>query len=189
MSEIRKSARFDGYVMLALGAILIWIGGIFDNTPDWAHHRLLVANSSTGSGFEKTVILMLQHRKAGSLGFVINRPVKDKPGHFTGGPMENDKIYALHSTDVVLPDSMLMKDIDTAVLQGDEAVKKLEQAEKKPKWWIIVHGYSGWGKRQLNSELTFGGWNVVAYDKKLVRETKPEDMWAAASRLPTIELK
>jgi len=188
MSEIRKSAKFDGYVLLVLGALLIWIGGHFDNTPNWAHHRLLVSTADTkGSVFENTVILMLQHRKHGSFGLIVNKTSKDG-SHFVGGPMEQSKIYALHSTDVILPDSMVMKDIQTAVLEGDAAIEKLKAADPKPKWYIIVRGYSGWGKRQLNRELSSKTWLVVDYDDKLVRETKPELMWEEANKKPPLQI-
>jgi len=140
-----------------------------------------------GSVFDKTVILMLQHRKQGSVGLIVNKPAKDGT-HFIGGPVETYRIYALHSLDVILPDSMIMKDIQTAVLEGDAAIEKLKKADPKPKWYIIVKGYSGWGKRQLNSELAAGTWNVVNYDEKLVRETKPDAMWDAANKLPVLKL-
>lgn len=187
MAATRKYAKYDGYVLLALGALLIWIGGIFDNTPNWAHHKLLVSSPATaGSFFEKTVILMLQHRKEGSFGLVVNRP--DKSGEFyIGGPMQQEKIYALHSTDVIFPDSMVMQDIDTAVLQS-EGVEELKNAAKKPEWYIILHGYAGWGKRQLNLELAYGGWRVVEADKKLLRATPPEKMWDAATAAPALQL-
>ncbi len=186
MSELRKSAKFDGYVMLALAALLIWIGGQFDNTPNWAHHRIIVSTTDTkGTVFDKSVILMLQHRKHGSFGLIINQPAKDG-SYYIGGPMEQDKIYALHSTDVIFPDSMVMKDIETGVLEGEEAVAKLKAAEPKPKWYAIIKGYAGWGKRQLTNEITYGTWHVVDYDAKLVRETKPELMWETANKMQVL---
>ena len=95
-----------------------YIGGIFDNMPNWAHHQLLVSTPDTkGSVFDQTVILMLQHRKSGSFGLIVNKP--DKSGDFyIGGPMQPEKIYALHSTDVTFPSSVVMKDIQTAVLDA-----------------------------------------------------------------------
>jgi len=187
VSEIRKSAKFDGYVMLALAVLLIWIGGQFDNTHNWGHHRLVVSTADTkGTVFDKSVILMLQHRKHSSFGLIVNQPAKEG-GYYIGGPMEQHKIYALHSTDVVFPGSAILKDIETGVLEGEEAVAKLKSAEPKPKWYIIIKGYCGWGKRQLTNELAYGTWHVVNYDEKLVRETKPELMWDAANKLPGLE--
>ncbi|MDF3023580.1 MAG: hypothetical protein K0R10_941 [Alphaproteobacteria bacterium] len=178
----KREGKYDTYFMFAGAAFLMWLGGHLDNTPAVAHHQLLVSSAQvTEAPLKDSVILVLQHRKAGSLGLVINKPAKEGDT-FIGGPMEPEKVYALHSTEVLTPDSLVMKDIDTALVEGQPAIDKLIAA--KPKWVRVIHGYTGWGKRQLNDELKAATWQIVLYDEDFVRNTPPADMWAKAQKMP-----
>lgn len=177
----------SAFIMLAAAALLMWMGEFFDNPPRIAQNRLLVAMpDARDARFDKTVILVLMHEKAESFGLVLNKPA---PGgeYYFGGPMERDKkIYALHSPDVKMKETIVIKGLNLGIVEGQAAVDKLKSEKVRPKWHIVVKGYSGWGKRQLNSELDRGDWKVVAFSEKLVEQTKPEQMWEKALAQPAV---
>lgn len=178
----KREGKYDSYLMFAAAAFLMWLGGHFNNAPAAAHHQLLVSTAKmTQENLKDTVILVLQHRKAGAMGLVLNKPAA-KGDTFVGGPMEPEKVYALHSTEVLTPESVVMKDIDTALVEGQPAIDKLIAA--KPKWVKVIKGYTGWGKNQLSEELKSASWQIVLYDENFVRTTPAADMWAKAQKMP-----
>lgn len=178
----KREGKYDTYLMFAGAAILMWLGGHFNNAPDVANHQLLVSSAQvTEAPLKDTVILVLHHRKSGALGLILNKP-SASGDTFIGGPMEPEKVYALHSTEVLTPKSIVMKDIDTALVEGQPAIDKLIAA--KPKWVKVIKGYTGWGKRQLNEELKAATWQIVLYDEDFVRNTPPAEMWTKAQKMP-----
>lgn len=190
MAESGIKSYASAFMMLAAAALLMWLGDFFDNPPNIAHHQLLVAApDARDARFENAVILVLLQQKEGSFGFVVNQPAPGG-GYYFGGPMERDKkIYALHSMDVRLKDTILIKGLNLGIVEGQEAVDRLMNEKKKPGWYIVLKGYSGWGKRQLTSELDRGDWKVVAFSEKLVERTRPERMWEAALGQPEIKIQ
>jgi putative transcriptional regulator len=173
--------------MLAAAALLLFAAERFDAPPNLAHHRLLVASPEMkDERFRETVILMLRQSKPGSIGLVLNKPAADSD-YFIGGPMEpENRIFVLHTLDQALPGTLEINDLGLGLLEGEAAVQALQQAERKPRWHIVVKGYAGWGKRQLTRELDGGGWRVIAYDEKLITRTPPEKMWENAMQLPVL---
>ncbi|HYD18358.1 MAG TPA: YqgE/AlgH family protein [Patescibacteria group bacterium] len=182
----KREGKYDSYLMFAGAAFLMWLGGQFDNAPAIAHHQLLLSSPKiTEAPLKDSVVLVLQHRKSDAMGLILNRPAGDGD-HFIGGPMETDKkVYALHSLEMQLPDSLIMKDVGLGIVEGQASVDKLVAA--KPKWYRVIKGYVGWGKRQLNDEIKDGVWQVVIYDKDFVFDTKPEEMYATAQKLPMMQ--
>lgn len=185
----KKESPYSGYILIALAALLLWIGGKFDNSIGLAHHQILIAAPELKDGiFDETVLLMLKHTKQSALGVVLNKPAKEGD-YFVGGPMEQDKrVYMLHSLDVTLPETVAVKSFNLGVLEGQEQVDKMLAAAMKPAWYRVIRGYAGWGKRQLASELDRGGWQIVLYDEKFIRETRPEEMWRKAQTMPMLQV-
>jgi len=180
--------RFEGYGLVVVSALLLWIGGKYDYMPRDAHHQIVIATlkeENKGSPFEKDVVFVVQHFKRGAMGLVINRKSPDGD-YMLGGPMDKDKVFALQSMDVTFPETVAMDGTAFGVLEGAAAVDKLEHADKKPSWYRIYHGYVGWGRYQLDRELTDGAWEIVEFDPKLLTETPPDKMWDTAVRMPVI---
>ena len=186
-ADPKKPSFLRSYGLIILAAVLLWIGGRYDQTPKIANHQILIASpaASAKSGqFAKAVLFMEHHNAQGALGFIINRPSKD--GHYyVGGPMSSKEVFALHTLDVKIPETIEIADTHLGVVEGQAAVDKLRKM--KPKWSIVLKGYTGWGKRQLESEIKDGNWEVVEFDDSLLEKTKPADMWDKATKMPMIQ--
>lgn len=184
--EQKKASPYSGYILIALAALLIWLGGRLDNAVGVAHHQMLVAMPEVKDGvFDETVILMLQHTTQGGIGLVVNKPEKD--GFFNGGPVQRgEKFYLLHSLDVIWPQSIVMKDLNLGIVEGGKDVENLLKAGGKPEWHLLINGYSGWGRRQLARELDRGTWQVVRYEEKFIKETPSAEMWDKARKMPAV---
>lgn len=174
-------SKSKGYLFLVLALVLFYIGSYFKE-PLLAHHKLLVAGSHEDGGyFEKSVILMLTHTPGGGVGLIVNRDG-------TGGPVDPDGIYILHTPDVMLQDSVVMNDLGLAYASGPEAAEELRASMNKPDWYAVLKGYSGWGPKQLDREIRRGVWKVIDYDKALVVKTPAAKMHTEAARRPEAAL-
>lgn len=175
-----KKVFNNGYVLIALAALLLWIGGEM-RRPLLVHHKILVASPSiTGDIFDHAVIFIVNHNMMGAFGIILNKP--------SGGPVEPKRFFALHSPDVVVPGSIVMGDIDLAFIEDAQGINSLKALDIKPAWHLIASGYAGWKPRQLDREIRRRNWKVIDYDPKIIKETAPKIMWETANKRPDSHL-
>jgi putative transcriptional regulator len=158
--------------------------------------KLLIAEPMLGDpNFERTVVLMIEHRPEGALGVVLNRPSDLEVGAvleewadlaavpsvlYVGGPVEPNGVLALGRSrgDRVVPGwSPVVGDVGTVDLH-------LQPEEVSPGVGGIRFfvGYSGWGAGQLEAELAEGAWLVVDATADDVFAPDPETMWRSVLR-------
>ena len=139
--------------------------------------------------FLRAVVLLCEHQEQGSFGFVLNKQItqtldeliSDLNGYklpvYYGGPVQMDTIHFLHQYPDLIPESVkVTEDIYwggnfetvTALIKN----KSLDR--KKIKFFI---GYSGWGDGQLNGELEEKSWLTVSANRKLVFNTRHDEIW------------
>lgn len=140
-----------------------------------AKGMLLVATPPLADpNFDRTVVLLLEHGPAGSIGIVLNRPgetaVEDalpewdrlaaEPRQvFVGGPVAGDAAIALGSArrpDAGAGWEPVVGVVGTIDLHRQPLDVLDEIAEIR-----IFAGYAGWGADQLEAELAAGAWIVV----------------------------
>lgn len=140
--------------------------------------RLLVATPATvDPNFARSVVLVLEHSQAGSLGLVLNQPtelavddvlprwsaaVSPPATVFRGGPVEQQAALCLGRWRSVPagdePPSwrQVVGRLGTIDLDADpEALEPHLDAVR------LFAGYSGWAPGQLDGEIEAGGWFVV----------------------------
>jgi putative transcriptional regulator len=142
---------------------------------------LLIAEPFLGDpSFERTVIVLTDHHEDGSVGFVLNRPLdlrmeqvldgfpKFEEQLFYGGPVQQNNLYYLHNRGDLIPESV---EIMPNLFWGGKlsAVKEMLQTgimnESDIRFYL---GYSGWGKGQLEGEITENSWLIVKTQKDLL---------------------
>lgn len=145
---------------------------------------LLIAEPFMKDGFfKKSVVLMAIHNdKDGSLGFIVNKPIKnvyladvvkmfsnakDWPIFF-GGPVQTSSLFYIHKLGDLIPNS---KEVAEGIYFGgdfemiEELVKRDEASDKDIKFFL---GYSGWGENQLDEEILNNSWLTTPATKDLV---------------------
>lgn len=136
--------------------------------------NLLIAEPSilTDKSFNRAIILLTEHNEEGSIGFILNKPSKfllkdlvfDIDCDFrvyTGGPVENDNLYFIHTLPHLIPDSI---EISKGIYWGGnyDAVKTyIEQGLIKNGEVRFFIGYSGWSVEQLELEIKEKTWKVM----------------------------
>ena len=139
--------------------------------------------------FGRSVILLTEHSTEGSVGFVLNKPVKislneiltDFPKFDSlisvGGPVKTDSVHYIHTLGKFLPDSVEIAD---GIFWGGNfsELKKIIKSGLINKNQIrFFIGYSGWSANQLEDELKINSWLVSNLDAKTIMRKNEPSIW------------
>jgi putative transcriptional regulator len=151
--------------------------------------------------FHHSVVLLLHHEDAGSLGFIVNRPTGIKVSEilkgmdvgwrgreealaYFGGPVQPQLGTVLFKP--VLPDSGADDDAATEVAPGVALTQHIGDlsrlAEAPPDRFRLLLGYAGWGEGQLLEEILRNDWLTAPVSGDLIFAPDPERVWDAALR-------
>jgi putative transcriptional regulator len=147
--------------------------------------------------FQHTVVLLCDHDDAeGTLGFVLNRPSENSLAEvlqgdhefrgrrdpvYLGGPVGLDQLAILHR-EPGLPGAV---EVLPGVFAGGDAALLGERVREKgtpPSEIRFLVGYSGWGKRQLASEMDEETWVLCPARPEWVFDPEPETLWRRVLR-------
>jgi len=148
--------------------------------------------------FAETVVYIVKHDAAGTLGLIINRPMtegalddllkgfgvnaKNPQGdiviHF-GGPVSPRQGFLLHSNDVMLNESIRVDD-DIAMTSDVKMIEAIA-AGKGPRQYLFTLGYAGWAPGQLAAEIAAASWFTIPGDKGLIFGKDAERKWRQAT--------
>ncbi len=136
-------------------------------------HLLVAEPSIIGDiSFNRAVVLLTEYNEDGSVGFILNKPLRYKIRDFVpeitsdlpiynGGPVEQDNLYFIHCVPDLIPDSI---EISSGIYWGGDfsTILDLLKEDKLEKNQIrFFLGYSGWESDQLEQELSVNTWVVV----------------------------
>jgi putative transcriptional regulator len=145
--------------------------------------HLLVAEPSIicDLSFNRSVILLADHSDDGSVGFIINKPLKYTIRDlipeinasfeiYNGGPVEQDNLYFIHNIPELIPNSI---EISSGIYWGGnfDLTKNLINEGKIKKDNIrFFLGYTGWDAAQLENEMESNSWIVTKnlYENKII---------------------
>jgi len=153
--------------------------------------QLLIAEPSIIGDifFNRSVILLADHNDEGSVGFIINKPLKytindlvpDIEANFkiyNGGPVEQDNLYFIHNIPDLITNSV---EISSGIFWGGdfELTKKLinEGQVKKDNIRFFL-GYTGWEAKQLEREMESNSWILCEnlYENRIIGKSTA-DFW------------
>ncbi|MCL4129326.1 UNVERIFIED_CONTAM: hypothetical protein GTU68_046664 [Idotea baltica] len=141
------------------------------------------------SNFQRSVILICEHRFEGSFGLILNKQLDLSIGDavnelshlnaplFFGGPVQPDTLHFIHSYGELLTDSL---EISKGVFWGGdfEHLKFLAETNQiDPQKIRFYLGYSGWSEGQLTEELKEKSWITSKCSPKDLFSSNPLDLW------------
>lgn len=153
--------------------------------------QLLIAEPSIigDLSFNRSVILLADHNDEGSVGFIINKPLKytindlvpDVEANFkiyNGGPVEQDNLYFIHNIPHLITNSV---EISNGIFWGGdfELTKNLINTGQVKKDNIrFFLGYTGWEAQQLENEMKSNSWILAEnlYENKIIGKSTT-DFW------------
>jgi putative transcriptional regulator len=158
---------------------------------------LVAMPGTTGPDFEQSVILVCAHTTEGAMGLVINHPlaepdfgallrqlnVEPQPPVralrlMSGGPVDHDRGFVLHSKDWVGEGSVHV-DQSLALTASLDILQAVAHGNG-PSEAVLALGYAGWGPGQLDQELQNNCWLIVPASKDILFDTADHTKWRRA---------
>ncbi|HLF53523.1 YqgE/AlgH family protein [Flavobacterium sp.] len=153
-------------------------------------HLLVAEPSIIGDlSFNRSVILLADHNSDGSIGFIINKPLKYTINDlipeidasfkiYNGGPIEQDNLYFIHNIPELITNSI---EISNGIYWGGdfELTKDLiNEGKIKEDNIRFFLGYTGWDAEQLESEMQSNSWIIAEniYQNKIIGQSTA-DFW------------
>ena len=160
--------------------------------------QLLVAMPGmSDERFARAVIYLCAHSEEGAMGIIVNQPsrVKNFPELLvqlnvissddlirlprrtetiqvlTGGPVQTDRGFVLHSPDFHLDQSTMPID-DCVSLTATIDILRAIAAGSGPDRALLALGYAGWDAGQLEDEIQHNGWLHCPADPALLFDAR-----------------
>lgn len=167
---------------------------------DLAPGFLVAAPGLRDPSFRESVVLLVDHRPEGSLGFVVNRPAEvsfrsvleelalvedgepspDVPV-LVGGPVAPHTGWIVYDPGRRQVPEEARIEVGAAVqVSASRAVLEALAGSADGSRHLLVLGYAGWGAGQLDAEIREGSWIPVELDASVVFDIPYEERWSAA---------
>ena len=172
------------------------------------NHFLIATEKMTDSRFSKTVIIMLESDENGAWGLAINKRLGTMPiallidpslntseereelfelniPIFWGGPVDPKEIFILHSNEYKSKSTIKYENI--SISQDYEILFDIAK-NQGPKKSLVILGYSGWGKGQLEGEMERDHWILSDIDLDITFDEEPKTKWNKAIKNSFIKI-
>ncbi len=172
------------------------------------NHFLIATKKMNDNRFGKTVIIMFESDKNGAWGLAINKPLGTMPiallidpslntseereelfkinvPIFWGGPVDPKEIFILHSSEYK---SESTKKYEKISISQDYNILLDIAANKGPEKSLVILGYSGWGKSQLEGEMERDHWILSDIDLDITFDEESKTKWNKAIKNSFIKI-
>ena len=172
------------------------------------NHFLIATEKMTDNRFSKTVIVMLESDKNGAWGLTINKQLGTIPiallidpslntseereelfkiniPIFWGGPVDTKEIFILHSDEYKSESTIKYEGIS---ISQDYKILHDIAKNKGPKKSLVILGYSGWGKGQLEGEMERDHWILSDIDLDITFDEESKSKWNKAIKKSFIKI-
>ena len=172
------------------------------------NHFLIATEKMTDNRFSKTVIVMLESDENGAWGLTINKRLGTMPiallidpslntseereelfklnvPIFWGGPVDPKEIFVLHSNEYKSESTIKYQNI--SISQDYEILLDIAK-NKGPKKSLVILGYSGWGKGQLEGEMERDHWILSDIDLDITFDEESKTKWDKAIKNSFIKI-
>lgn len=148
--------------------------------------------------FNHTLVLLVDHGREGSFGFVLNKPAQvqlasvlseldlsselaPKVPVMLGGPVSPQTGWVVFERESLSTQLEEILDVDAGV-SVTASVKMLEAFAEGhgPDRALLLLGYAGWSPGQLEDEMRDGSWFPMDVDPRLLFDVAPAERWDAA---------
>lgn len=154
--------------------------------------KFLVASRKLGDPrFQETVVLLISYGRNGSMGLIINRPVKMSLSDvfpdsaifkkrndtvYFGGPVEVNRLLFLVRSPGK-PEEAVHVFSSVYVSSNRDMLDRMIDKRKEGEHVRVYAGYAGWAAGQLDHEVRRGDWHVIQADAGTIFDKKSEKIW------------
>ena len=164
--------------------------------------------------FSRSVIYLCAHSADGAMGIILNKPAavatsfpnlleqlkiidpKEKIALssaakeiriLSGGPVQTDRGFVLHSADFFIDNSTLPIDEDVSLTTTIDILRAIATG-KGPNRAVLALGYAGWDAGQLENEIQLNGWLHCPADVGILFDHNYETKYERALRSIGVDL-
>jgi putative transcriptional regulator len=162
--------------------------------------KILIASPYTMEDniFYQSIVYIVHHSDQGSVGFLVNRLIKNTPVNslfkkaefkldlnilnlkiHIGGPLELERGFFLHSAEYNKNLLFKLENSELAVSSNIEILKDITSGSG-PKHSIFAIGYTGWGAGQLELEIQNNLWLLSEPDYDIIFGDDHTTKWSTA---------
>lgn len=142
--------------------------------------------------FQRTTVLICEHRDEGSFGLVMNRPHRLVIGEVMehlegnkfpigmGGPVEPNTLHFIHRCPRLIGNGM---ELVPGIFWGGDFEKVVDLLSENSLTHAQIRffiGYSGWGQGQLDDEMESKSWLLTEANTNLLFKTADDFSWKTA---------
>lgn len=161
--------------------------------------RLLIAMPGIGDPrFQRAVILLCAHTAEQAMGITVNRPLEGFPlpelfqrlgmgsqdvrdiTVLSGGPVERERGFVLHTDDYCASDSTLTVSEGVALTATRDILDAITDVRRRPRCAALALGCASWGPGQLEDELKESVWFACDADEALIFDDDHDTKWSRA---------
>ena len=198
-------ALFNNEIGSAEGPKNYLKGKFYSSVKD---HFLIATEKMNDNRFSKTVIVMFESDKNGAWGLVINKRLGTMPiallidpslntsderenlfkiniPIFWGGPVDTKEIFILHSNEYKSESTKKYGNI--SISQDYEILFDIAK-NKGPEKSLVILGYSGWGRGQLEGEMERDHWILSNIDLDITFNKDSNTKWNEAFKNSFIKI-
>ena len=170
------------------------------------NHFLIAMPSIDDPIFKKSLVLICDDNKDGTMGLIINKPIDDalmekmlldlnfgdtklsNSKIYFGGPVNLETGFFLHSTSYQT-DKTLNISSNLSITADHRVIEDIEK-NNGPNNFIFTLGYAGWDKKQLSDEIKNGDWLIlpVPDNFETIFSTNDDEKWGIYSSLVGMNL-
>ncbi|PHR60616.1 MAG: hypothetical protein COA47_07395 [Robiginitomaculum sp.] len=171
-----------------------------DGNNGFLKGKILIAAPAMGDPrFSRTVLYMCGHDQFQAMGLVINQPMhalhfgilmqqlkldQDNPNIpqmpvLSGGPVEPERGFVLHSLDYNVPEETLKITPNIGFSASTEILLAIA-SPNPPAQALLALGLSSWGPGQIEQELQENAWLICEPDEDLIFDQDYASKWDRA---------
>jgi putative transcriptional regulator len=163
-------------------------------------HFLIAMPAMADPNFNETVTYICKHDVEGAFGLVITRPSDLSLGEMLGQlalelkdrtlaerPVEPQRGFVLHRSDKPF-EATLAVSAEIKLTSSPDILAAIGSGYG-PDPMLVALGYAGWGRGQLEAELSSNTWLTVSASPSIIFETPVEQRWTAALGLPGVDIR
>ena len=158
------------------------------------NHLIIAMPHLNDTIFNKSVILINDHSNDGTMGLIINKPIKSKDAAkilfndfndiakkiknniYFGGPVNLESCFILHDNSYLIDKSLPLSP-NLSLTTDTKAIDDIAKG-KGPKYYKFNMGYSGWSSGQLEKEIKNGDWLILKNPDNFIFDVPDEKKWS-----------
>ena len=161
------------------------------------NHFLIATPSLNDSIFKKSIILLCDHNKKGSMGLILNKPMTEDKNKslfidtifdgsventkiYFGGPVDLNTCFILHDSSYLTKETLKISN-DISLTSNNKIINDLKNGIG-PNSYRLNIGYAGWSAGQLESELKNGDWLLAPADHNMIFNVPDNEMWTYSTK-------